>query len=142
MTMPRVRAGNATIRRRIVVPTAIFTALGMLLLTGLVQLILAHVVSKDVDNVLSDRADAVLRAITSQGGSADRTSAPELADRYVWTFDSSGRLLNGSPIPTAAAGDVREVSTTRVRRAVGGDEFRVLAVPVPQPAQQIGRAHA
>jgi signal transduction histidine kinase len=133
--MPRASAGSATIRRRIVVPTAIFTALGMLLLTGLVQLILAHVVSKDVDNVLSDRADALLRAITSQRGSADPTNAPELADRYVWTFDSSGRLLNGSPIPKVAAGDVREVSTTPVRRAVGGDEFRVLAVPVPQPAR-------
>jgi two-component system, OmpR family, sensor kinase len=126
--------GKASIRRRIVVPTAIFTAFGMLLLTGLVQLILAHIVSKEVDGVLADRADAVLRVISSERGRTDPTNAPELADRYVWTFDSSGRLLNGSPIPTAAAGEVREVSTTSTRRAVGADEFRVLAVPVPQSA--------
>jgi two-component system, OmpR family, sensor kinase len=135
MRLRQLSTGSASIRRRIVVPTAIFTALGMLLLTGLVQLILAHVVSRDVDNVLSDRANALLRVITSKHGSADPTGAAELADRYVWTFDSSGRLLNGSPIPKTAAGDVREVSTTRTRRAVGGDEFRVLAVPVPQPAR-------
>ena len=122
---------TASLRRRIVVPTAIFTTLGMLLLTGLVQLILAHVVSNDVDNTLADRADTVLRLTASGSDVFDPSGDSGIVDNYVWTFDSSGQLLDGQPIPGSVEDDVLRVATTTERQTAGSDEFRLLAVPVP-----------
>ena len=125
------RSATASVRRRIVVTTAIFTTLGMLLLTALVQLILAHFVSKDVDNTLADRANTVLRLIASGNDVFDSAGGSGIADNYVWTFDSSGNLLEGQPIPGSIEDDVLRVATTTERQTTGSDEFRLLAAPVP-----------
>jgi two-component system, OmpR family, sensor kinase len=127
----RWRTRTTSVRWRIVASTAIFTALGMLLLTGLVQLILAHVVSNEVDNVLADRANSTLRLIASGSGPVDPSGGTGAIDSFVWTFDQSGHLVGGQPIPTSIARDVHDLATTSHRQTAGGDEFRLLATPVP-----------
>jgi signal transduction histidine kinase len=96
-----------------------------------VQLILAHIVSNDVDNTLADRANTVLKLIASGSDVFDPAGGSGIIGNYVWTFDSSGHLLDGQPIPGSIEDDVLRLATTTERQTTGSDEFRLLAVPVP-----------
>jgi two-component system, OmpR family, sensor kinase len=125
------RKRTASVRWRIVAPTAIFTALGMLVLTGLVQLILAHVVSNEVDNVLADRANSALKLIASGSGPVDPSGRTGAVDSFVWTFDQSGHAVGGQPIPGSISAGLHDLATTSYPQTAGDEEFRLLATPVP-----------
>jgi two-component system, OmpR family, sensor kinase len=133
---------RGSLRRRIVWSTALLTAVGMLLLTGLVQLVLARIVSNEVDGVLADRANAVLRLVAAGGGQLDPTTAPGgLVDDHVWAFDASGRLVGGSSIPDGVEDELKDLATATTRSTVDNDDYRLLAVPVPVSASAATTPH-
>ena len=84
----------------------------MLLLTLVVQLVLARIASNDVDRVLQDRADAVISAATRAGRRARR---PRLQlDAGVAVYDDQGTLV-------------------AVRPAEPGEQYQDLAEQRPGP---------
>lgn len=97
----RLRAPGS-LRRQLVVLSATVTALASVLLTLLVQLILARTSAGAVDRVLEERTDAVVSS--AEGASTvDRLVVPDASlDAGVAVYDATGRLVAGSA-PTAAA---------------------------------------
>jgi two-component system, OmpR family, sensor kinase len=101
----------------------------MTLLALGVQLLLASVVSRDVDSVLHDRADAVISAIQPAANGSDlelQRSALEPGD-VVYAAD--GQVIAGTPAPAlrdrvAALRAVSEPTTVAV-----GESHRLFATP-------------
>jgi two-component system OmpR family sensor kinase len=115
-------------RQQIVVLTASVTAFAMLLLTLVVQLVLAHVTTNDLDRVLEDRADAVVSSAGS-GPTGEVDVPASRLDAGVALYDDQGVLVAGS-VPDGLEGVYQELSTTdttTVRNA--GDQARVQARP-------------
>jgi len=115
-------------RQQIVVLTASVTAFAMLLLTLVVQLVLAHVTTNDLNRVLQDRADAVVSSADAGPSGALRVPASQL-EAGVAVYDDQGDLVAGS-VPDGREGIYEELSTTdvtTVRNA--GDRARVEARP-------------
>ncbi|MEA9999985.1 HAMP domain-containing sensor histidine kinase [Cryobacterium sp. RTS3] len=99
--LPRVRS----LRRRLVLATALLTTLGMAALLSLTVIVLSHVVSEDIDSLLNQRtasaASTVIRVGDGIGVTRDITG--NLGD-VTWIYDASGRLVSGVPPgPTDAA---------------------------------------
>ncbi len=114
--------------QQIVVLTASVTAFATLLLTLVVQLVLAQVTTNDVDQVLEDRADAVVSSATAgPSGSVDVSTAR--LDAGVAVYDDQGTLVGGA-VPEQLEGTYEDLSTTdtmAVRNV--GDQARVQAQP-------------
>lgn len=82
-------------RRQIVVLTAAVTAIAMLLLSLVLQVVLARVTNNDVDRVLADRATAVIASVqTDSAGSI--TVSDAVLDAGVAVFNDSAELVAGS----------------------------------------------
>jgi signal transduction histidine kinase len=115
-------------RRQIVALTALITAVAMLLLTVVVQVVLARVTTNDVDRVLQDRADAVISSATS-GPSGDLVVPDSQLDAGVAVYDDQGNLVAGS-VSRGLDEAYAELSTTdtAVVRTFGRSG-RVLADP-------------
>ncbi|MFY0406391.1 sensor histidine kinase [Solicola sp. PLA-1-18] len=110
--------------------TVAVTAFAMVLLTLLVQLVLAGVNDRGVDTVLEDRADAVTSTIEGVVASGGALSPATLElDPGVVVFDAAGRRVAG----VAAAGEggpVRALaSASRARYLDGPGDVRLLAEP-------------
>lgn len=98
---PRSRADRLlrrpwSFRQQIVVLTAAVTAVGMLLLTLVLQVVLARISDSDVDRVLQSRADAAIAAIRASSSSGGLTVPDATLDAGVAVFDSSGELVAGA----------------------------------------------
>jgi two-component system, OmpR family, sensor kinase len=115
-------------RQQIVVLTATVTAFAMLLLTLVVQLVLAQVSSNDVDRVLQDRADAVISSAES-GASGALVVPGSRLDAGVAVYDEQGKLVAGSAPATLKEtyDELSTTGTTTVRTV--GDRSRVQAEP-------------
>ncbi|ANH40468.1 Signal transduction histidine-protein kinase ArlS [Nocardioides dokdonensis FR1436] len=133
---PPVPTGS--FRRQIVVLTVCVTAFAMVVLTVLVQLLLAAQTSRDVDRVLEDRADAVAGSTTS-GSPEDPLTVPDAElDRGVVVYDADGALVAGqAPAGQAEAyAELSRTGETRLRDL--GDDRRVLARPFTTTAGTTG----
>jgi two-component system OmpR family sensor kinase len=115
-------------RQQIVVLTASVTAIAMLLLTLVVQLVLAHVTTNDLDRVLEDRADAVVSSVEAGPTGAVTVPASSL-DAGVAVYDDHGDLVAGS-VPDGLERIYHELSTTDATTLrTAGDQARVQARP-------------
>ena len=124
---PPVPSGS--FRRQIVILTACSTAFAMVVLTVVVQLILAAQTSRDVDRVLEDRADAVAGSTTSEPGQGALSVPQADLDRGVVVYAADGTLVAGIvPKELADTYAVLSATTTTQLRNVG-DDRRVLALP-------------
>ncbi|WP_300405030.1 HAMP domain-containing sensor histidine kinase [Nocardioides sp.] len=101
----------------------------MVVLTVVVQLILAAQTSRDVDRVLEDRADAVAGSTTSEPGQGALSVPQADLDRGVVVYAADGTLVAGIvPKELADTYAVLSATTTTQLRNVG-DDRRVLALP-------------
>lgn len=87
-------------RRQIVVLTAAVTAVAMLLLSLVLQVVLARITNNDVDRVLEDRATSAVAAIRASSNSGTIVAPDATLDAGVAVFDSSGELVAGSTPPS------------------------------------------
>ena len=125
MRVPRL---PRSFRRQIVVLTATVTAVAMLLLTLVLQLVLARIANNDVDRVLQDRADAVISSATS-GPGGELIVPDSKLDAGVAVYDAKGDLVAGS-VPRSLAAQYQDLGTSDVRTVqTYGDSARVLAEP-------------
>ena len=124
---PPVPSGS--FRGQIVVLTVCVTAFAMVVLTVLVQFVLAAQTRRDVDRVLEDRADAVASSTTS-GSKEGALSVPDAdLDRGVVVYKADGTLAAGL-VPGELADTYAELSTTTTTQLRNvGDDRRVFALP-------------
>jgi signal transduction histidine kinase len=87
-------------RTQIVVLTAAVTAGAMVLLTVVLQLVLAQITNGDADRVLANRADSVITSIQAQPDSGAITVPDAILDPGVAVFDDSAELVAGSTPPS------------------------------------------
>ncbi|KQW43957.1 hypothetical protein ASC77_21420 [Nocardioides sp. Root1257] len=115
-------------RRQIVVLTAGITAVAMLLLTLVVQLVLARITNSDVDRVLQDRADAVISS-ASTGPDGELVVPSTQLDAGVAVYDDQGTLVAGDPPDSLSEhyGDLSTVDTKTVE--THAEHGRILADP-------------
>ena len=127
-------SGVGPLRRQLVLVASGITAMAMLLLVLLVQLVLNNVVTGNIDTVLRDRAGAARASLED----ADATTSPSDLDDVgpgVVVFDADGRRLAGA-VPDVAADDVARLGTATASRTVEVDEeVRLLALPYTGPTQ-------
>ncbi|GAA5143614.1 HAMP domain-containing sensor histidine kinase [Nocardioides marinquilinus] len=125
---------SRSFRTQLVASTVAVTTLGVLVLTVVVQVVLARSTLRSLDTVLEDRAEAVVSAATADSGG--RLVVPDARlDAGVAVYDRRGSLAAGS-VPTSERAVYEQLSTTDRRRLVdrpGPDEGRVLAEPFTTP---------
>ncbi|MEV5000304.1 sensor histidine kinase [Nocardioides sp. LML1-1-1.1] len=128
MSRPTARARS--FRAQLVVLTAAVTALGVVVLTIVVQIVLEGATGRSVDTVLEDRTEAVISSATS--GAGGRLVVPDSRlDAGVAVYDDTGRLVAGSA-PSADAAQYAALATTARARTVeppGTEERRIRAKP-------------
>ena len=132
-----MRPGSATapLRRQLVLVATGVTAGAMLLLVLLVQLVLQHVVSGNIDAVLRGRAAAAREVLEGSDAQPRRGDLDDVGPGVV-VFDADGNRLAGR-IPDPAADVVDRLSTTPTREtAEVAEEVRLLAVPYVGPRQR------
>jgi signal transduction histidine kinase len=116
-------------RTQIVVSTTALTALGMLLVTLGLQLVVHRIVEGNLDRVLEDRAESVIATVEAGSSRAALVVPPGVLDPGVVVFDDRGRHLAGSPAPRVAQ-EVRQLSRTDRRTILDvGEDQRLLAEP-------------
>jgi signal transduction histidine kinase len=120
--------GAAPLRRQLVLVASGVTAMAMLLLVLLVQLVLNRVVTGNIDTVLRDRAGAARTALED----ADAGTSPSDLDDVgpgVVVFDARGRQLAGA-VPDVAADELAGLGTVTAPTTVEVEEqVRLFAVP-------------
>ena len=120
---------SGSLRRQMVVLTASVTAFGMIVLTVVLQLVLAAQSARDVARILEDRADAVAGATTTSPDTGALVVPLAELDRGVVVYDADGARVAGL-VPSDLADVYAELSTTTTSRLRdGGDDHRVLALP-------------
>lgn len=108
---------TGSFRRQIVVLTASVTAVAVVLLVLIVQLVLSQTSSRAVDQVLEDRSDALAGSVRGASGGQALTVPDFELEAGVAVYDNSGRLVAGSA-PAALAGQYAALSTTSTPRVV------------------------
>jgi signal transduction histidine kinase len=123
------RFSPRSFRAKIVLSTvALVTA--VMLLVGLgIQLLLGHTAERDINQVLQERAEAMVGVI-GQSSSGRLTVPPAALEPGVEVFDSDGNLVAGS-VETVARSTAAQLGTTRSAHTVSGpgDQQRLLGVP-------------
>ncbi|WP_051552114.1 HAMP domain-containing sensor histidine kinase [Nocardioides sp. URHA0020] len=115
-------------RRQIVVLTAGITAVAMLLLALVVQVVLARITTSDVDRVLQDRADAVISSATTSAGGQLLVPDSQL-DAGVAVYDDQGVLVAGAP-PESLREHYADLATVVTRTVeTHAEHGRILAEP-------------
>lgn len=97
----------ASSRRQVVTATAAATGLAMLVLTGVLQVVLAQTSRASVDRVLEDRAEAVVSAVVQGSGEGDLTVPASAVDVGVVVLDGAGAPVAGEPPGGAEAAYAR-----------------------------------
>ncbi|MCW2813982.1 MAG: hypothetical protein JWN84_1437 [Nocardioides sp.] len=121
---------RGSFRSQLVVLTSAVTLLGVILLTVVVQVVLARSTTSSLDTVLEDRAETVISSVgVGPGGSLDVPD--DRLEAGVAVYDDDGRLVAGN-VPTSEGRTYAALATatTRATQDVpGDDESRVLAQP-------------
>jgi signal transduction histidine kinase len=124
----RPAATTVPLRRQLVLVASGVTAASMLLLVLLVQLVLQHVVSGNIDAVLRDRATSA-RDVLEGADAGPRSNDVDDVGPDVVIFDAAGTRVAGR-VPGVAAAEVSRLSTTRTRETVEvAEQVRLLALP-------------
>ena len=121
---------SGSFRTQLVVLTAAVTAFGVVVLTVVVQVVLARSTTTSLDTVLEDRAEAVISSVSAGPGGGLVVPDARL-DAGVAVYDGDGTLAAGS-VPSSESRIYEDLSTTTARRfadRAGDDESRVLAEP-------------
>jgi two-component system, OmpR family, sensor kinase len=111
-----------------VVLTTSVTAFAMLLLTLVLQLVLARITTSDLNRVLEDRADVVISS--ARAGASGEPVVPAAAlDAGVAVYDDQGNVVAGSP-PDNLGDAYRALATTGVTTVRNvGEQTRIRAQP-------------
>ena len=123
-------------RTQIVVSTVCLVAFAMVLLSLGVQIVLGGVVSRNVDTVLRNRADAVISAIEPSPGILGMELQPSTLEPGVIVYAATGRAVAGnvSPVLKDDADELRR--TTRPRTVNVAENYRLYATPFSLPGAQ------
>lgn len=116
-------------RRQLVVLTGCVTAFAMLVLTVLLQLILADLSESNVDRVLEDRADAVASSVIQASTGRELVVPTADLDAGIVVYDDRARPVVGVP-ERGLQSDYESLSgvdVTSYRDA--GEQTRLIAVP-------------
>lgn len=139
MNLPR-RLLPSTFRGRIVASTVALVTAAMLIAVVGVQIVLAYTAQRDIDQVLTDRAAAVVRVVDANTDpDAPHVTVPaDALDPGVRVYDDEGRLVAGSIEKDArdAADDLSTV--TSPTNASAHEELRLRALPFTTSAGQHG----
>ena len=107
-----------SLRRQLVLATLGVTAIGVVLLTTVLHLVLEDLGRADVDRVLASRSETVVRAV--EVASSDALSVPPgVLDAGEAVYDADGRLVAGSPLRGL------ETHYLRLARGDGSTAYRV-----------------
>lgn len=121
-------------RRQVVVLMTAIAATAMLLLTLVLQVVLAAVANADVDRALQDRAEAVVAATRGSSGDGSITVPDPVLGPGVAVYDDTGRLVAGSTPPNLRRSYELLARTRRtVVEATAGEQDRVRARPFATP---------
>ena len=127
MRAPRWLA--TSFRSQLVLTTMVLTALGMLVVTLGLQLILHRIIEGNLDQVLHDRADAVESAIDAASGRTLVVPAGA-AEPGVTVYDGQGQAVAGSTWARLRP-QTTELSHVTSARTLGvGEEYRLYARPI------------
>lgn len=118
---------RGSFRTQLVVLTACVTTLGVVLLTLLVQAILARTAVSNADTALRDRAAAVIASTRSAADGGIDIDAAQL-EAGVAVYDTTGRLVAGSA-PAALSERYEDLSGTSRLQVVSDPRNRILAEP-------------
>jgi len=128
-----MRRGADSFRTQLVALTASITALAVIALTILVQLVLAQSTNRGIDRVLADRSAAVVSTLTVDPQGRPVAPSAQLA-AGVAVYDGTGTLTAGS-VPDADRDTYADLATTDRPRNLtpdgtdGADEIRLRAEP-------------
>lgn len=126
--VPVVRA-TGSLRRQLVLLSAGVTALAAVLLTLLVQLVLARTTSRSVERVLEERTDAVISSAQSVS-TGSRLVVPDAdLDAGVAVYDASGAVVAGAVPSSMAELYAGLVAEGAVRTVDASDDHRVRVEP-------------
>ncbi|MDH2445457.1 HAMP domain-containing sensor histidine kinase [Amnibacterium sp. CER49] len=130
---------GAGLRRRIVASTALLSVVGMALLIGAVLLLSDQGTDREMRQVLSDRADAVLATTTYANGTLRPAKANDvLFDTLSWITDRNGRFVAGPRVPSSLRQPVAELSTAGSPRYSEADHWWLYAQPVESDGKRVG----
>ncbi|RYC14324.1 sensor histidine kinase [Nocardioides zhouii] len=124
---------TGSFRRQIVVLTTCVVAFAMVVLTVVLQVVLADLSKSTVDRVLEDRADAVVGSVVDASTGAGLEVPTAELDTGVVVYDASGAAVVGIA-PGRLQEAYTDLSTTSVThyRTVG--ETRLIAEPFSTPS--------
>src|SRR5262245_24878247 len=126
---PPLRLAPRSFRGKIVLSTVVAMTLAMLVVGVGTQLLLARTANGDVNAVLDDRADAMVKVV--QQASGQRMTVPRNAlATGMEVLAGNGQLIAGS-VQREVREAAEDLSTTGARRTVSGpdDEERLIGVP-------------
>ena len=118
-----------SLRRRIVLATAVVTSLGMAALVIALGLVLARVVGESIDGALQNRAEAVIATLNRSDGSFTMPETSDALEDFVWIYDQDGRSVAGT-VPEPLAGALAELRTASEPTTVEQSGLRLRAVPI------------
>ena len=126
MRAPRWLA--TSFRSQLVLTTMALTAVGMVLVTLGLQLILHRIIEGNLDQVLHDRADSLTAVVDSSTSS--RVSVPhDVLEPGVLVFDGRGHVVAGTAWPKARTEMMQLGHVTSPRTVAVGEKFRLYATP-------------
>jgi two-component system OmpR family sensor kinase len=115
-------------RSQLVLTTMALTALGMVLVTLGLQLILHRIIEGNLNQVLHDRADSVEAAVDAASG--DRLVVPDgVAEPGVRVYDDRGRPVAGSTWARLRPQMAQLSHVTSPKTVAIGEEYRLYARP-------------
>jgi signal transduction histidine kinase len=127
-----------SLRRQLVLLTSAVTALGVVVLALLVQLILARTADNSLDNVLDDRADVVVGAVRGASSGTSLVVPTDRIEAGVAVYDASGRLVGGNA-PADLRSEYDDLATSDGRRTVDvAETTRIHAQPFRTPGGAAG----
>ncbi|MFC6355749.1 sensor histidine kinase [Luethyella okanaganae] len=128
-----------SVRRRIVLATAIITTIGMGMLVALLAIVLDAVVDDEIDGALRDRSAAVIATVEPDGGSLLVRETPDAAlDKLAWIYDSSGSLKEGPETSGPLTGTADSLGTVEQTTVVEIDDWRLRAEPIVLDGTRLG----
>lgn len=130
--------GARSFRSKIVLSTVGLMSAAMLLVGLGIQLLLGYTAQRDIDQVLHERADALLAVI--QEASTEQLTVPaDALEPGTQVYDASGALVAGS-VESHVRAEARDLGSTDTERIVqsAGDDERLLGVPFETPSGDDG----
>jgi len=115
-------------RSQLVLTTMALTAVGMVLVTLGLQLILHRIIEGNLDQVLHDRADSVT-AVVGSSPSGHLKVPDDVLEPGVLVFDDHGDVVAGTAWPKARS-QMKQLATVSSPRTVAvGEKYRLYATP-------------